>query len=367
MTKNLYNVLELNKNATEDEIKRKFKILALKMHPDKNNGSLESCERFNEIYLAYEILSNKERRQKYDQLNGDDIINFNELTANLLKTIVSSNVVSDIFDVIMKNTDYVQNYDYYKGEIETRKNNKYNLEFVNKLFKSYFEKNNTHVSDISFFQPNIDIQKRDYLLTNSKETSDESDVCIQSDINIVGKIKTTLEELYNNPIKMIDVTRIVIDNNDTVAKKFKYQINLTNDMMTFKKQGDNYITDTGAIDAGDLILSIECSKHKYYERVSDFDILMTLPITLYEMFSGFSKTFVYLDNEQIELLSNSPFQEISSNRKITKQTTFDGEKIMITFEQLGLIGDDSVRGNLIICLLLVKKDDFHKLLKKYFN
>lgn len=66
-----YKVLGVDKNATQDEIKRAYKKLAVKYHPDRNPGDKEAEEKFKEINEANEVLSDPEKRQKYDQF-GDD-------------------------------------------------------------------------------------------------------------------------------------------------------------------------------------------------------------------------------------------------------------------------------------------------------
>ena len=68
---NLYNVLELNQNATQEEIKKSYRRLSLLFHPDRNNNSPESTIRFQKISSAYETLSDEEKRKLYDiQLKG---------------------------------------------------------------------------------------------------------------------------------------------------------------------------------------------------------------------------------------------------------------------------------------------------------
>ena len=62
---NYYDVIGVSKNATPDEIKKKFRELAMKTHPDKTKEDSEN--EMAELNKAYEILSDKERREKYDR------------------------------------------------------------------------------------------------------------------------------------------------------------------------------------------------------------------------------------------------------------------------------------------------------------
>ena len=62
-----YEVLGVSKNASEDEIKRAYKKLARKYHPDMNPGDKEAEEKFKEVNEANEVLSNPEKKAKYDQ------------------------------------------------------------------------------------------------------------------------------------------------------------------------------------------------------------------------------------------------------------------------------------------------------------
>ena len=63
---NLYFLLGLKKDAEPAQIKSSYKKLALKWHPDKNQGSEEATEMFKDISEAYAILSNPARRKRYD-------------------------------------------------------------------------------------------------------------------------------------------------------------------------------------------------------------------------------------------------------------------------------------------------------------
>jgi molecular chaperone DnaJ len=61
-----YEVLGVTKTSSQDEIKRQYRKLALKFHPDRNKSS-EAAEHFKEISEAYAVISDPEKKQVYDQ------------------------------------------------------------------------------------------------------------------------------------------------------------------------------------------------------------------------------------------------------------------------------------------------------------
>lgn len=60
MRKDLYEILGVPKTATDEEIKKAYRKLALTYHPDRNRGDQEAEEKFKEINLAYEVLGDAE-------------------------------------------------------------------------------------------------------------------------------------------------------------------------------------------------------------------------------------------------------------------------------------------------------------------
>ena len=68
-----YEVLGVDKNASEDEIKKAYKTLAIKYHPDRNPGDKAAEEKFKEAAEAYSVLSDKEKRARYDQFGPDGV------------------------------------------------------------------------------------------------------------------------------------------------------------------------------------------------------------------------------------------------------------------------------------------------------
>ncbi|KAF8725942.1 hypothetical protein HU200_020516 [Digitaria exilis] len=74
--KSYYDVLQVPKGASEDQIKRSYRKLALKYHPDKNPDNEEANKRFAEINNAYEVLTDQEKRKIYDRYGEEGLKQF---------------------------------------------------------------------------------------------------------------------------------------------------------------------------------------------------------------------------------------------------------------------------------------------------
>ncbi len=99
MTKSLYEILNVTEKSSQDEIKKAYRQLSLKYHPDKNPGNPEVVGKFQEISEAYETLGNEEKRQQYDMMQKNP---FARMNSNMGSNNMSGGVhhvnVEDLFN-----------------------------------------------------------------------------------------------------------------------------------------------------------------------------------------------------------------------------------------------------------------------------
>lgn len=320
MAKNLYNILNVPENASNNLIRKAYYKLALIYHPDKTDSrttNINNTEFFQEIVMAYQILSDPIKRKKYDNLNYKQKNNIFQYIKKIIKNLFDDSFINNEIKNYIISGDinniklYIFQKVYDKLTLNLLNNDDISTPIINK------SDSDDNLDDIFISQYVIEGNCSSY------ETS--SSVC-SSDLNMQITIDTTIEEIYNNKIKELTILRHNID--QSIDEK-KIYIPLYDDKLIYYKEGDEFINKNNEVDRGDINIKIKCKKHKFLKRVNDADLLLLLPITDSELNFGCSKKVKYF-NESITF-------------KLDKFSKLD-----FTLNNLGLPINNNKRGNLIV-------------------
>ena len=303
-TMDYYKILGVNKDADENEIKKAYRKLAIKYHPDKNLGNKEAEEKFKEINEAYEVLSDKDKRSKYDMygkegLNGGanidpmDIFNkmfngfnggfndpfniFNFQRQKPKPKPIIKDVYFDLEDFYVGRTKKLRitRHIYCRECNGTGNKDKINHK-CNKCNGSGFE--------CQIIRHGNMIQQIQRQCSSCGGSGNGiSDKCVKCNGSKMTEEQTIVE--------------VSVNNNDVEGKQ-----------ILFKQMGDEYYGEIPS----DFICVVRCNKHRLFIRRAD-DLYMNMTITLAEALFGFNKVIKRLDGSDLEIDSE---EVISPGKKI---------------------------------------------------
>ena len=130
MKKNYYEILEIDKNASQETIEKIYKLLVKKYHPDlqENNSKIEFEEKIKKINEAYETLSNSEKRKEYDLF-----LKNNEISEENYNNLYNENIKLKNEINFLKNN--INNYQKNINQVEKIYKNTYTKNFKNIKYK----------------------------------------------------------------------------------------------------------------------------------------------------------------------------------------------------------------------------------------
>lgn len=301
-----YEILGVNKNATEREIKKAYRKLALKYHPDKSEGDEK---KFKKIAEAYDVLGDKEKRQKYDQFGKAGVDgNFGGSGGHHFN---------------------------FSGQDASR------------IFEQFFKFNSggdddDNFSDIRFFMSGM----HDF----HQKIKDPALTC---------DVKCTLEELDYGITKKMKISRIVFKKNGQRQKEDNvYHIDVRpgwkeGTKITYECVGD--IHEGSNREPADIVFTIKEKPHSDFKRDGN-DLVTNIKLTFEESLLGFKKVIKTLRGEKLKITSD----EISQNEK----------KIVLYGKGMTIKNKDNEienRGNLIIIYKVKYPEKLTNKQRKYFE
>ncbi len=246
--KDYYKILGVSKSATQDEIKKAFRKLAVKYHPDKNSGDKEAEAKFKEINEANEVLSDSTKRKRYDEL-GSNWNNYQQ----------SPGQSQGGFDW----GKYQQQY----GGGSQQSGQSYTTDFGD--FSSSFGGGGSGgFSD--FFEAFFGGAG----FSGGKQKSSGRRQALKGQ-DMQAELQVSLDDSYNGAEKVFEIS------GQTIKLKLKKGVS---DGQVLKLAGKGYPGNNNGPN-GDLLLTIKVSKHPLYNRIDD-DLYMGLPLDIFTAVLG---------------------------------------------------------------------------------
>lgn len=262
--KDYYAILGVKKTASADEIKKQFRKLALKYHPDRNQGNKVAEAKFKEISEAYEVLSDPDKRSKYD--------NFGQYWQQSAAPGYSYSSNSNSNTVDFGSTDFSQ-----YGNFE---------EFINELLGRFSTAGTSNTSSQSYsYQTSAkNNNKRSYSSSNFQDFSGFGQQA--APVNSEASINLSFAEAFRGTTKRINLGTETLEIRIPAGAKTGTRIRLAG-----KGQNSPYSQQRG-----DLYLNVTLNPHSFFDFEDD-NLVCEVPITPDEAVLGSSISIPTPDGE----------------------------------------------------------------------
>ncbi len=369
--KNLYEVLEVSTNASPEDIRKSYKSLALKYHPDKN-PSPEASDKFREIAEAYAILSDKDKKKMYD-LTGTDMDDENDYFG-MGEGIDPFNVFNSIFQQHINqfmNMKYERDVDLNQL-FEKISGPNVSLPFGTSLpgvkiqvhtfpmgmgmgMGSFFP-----VSSSSFTNDDMNFIREEYVMGGDSDESDEdidgvpnlfselfrraekeenknrktkkekkekqkqqkikNVIMREKPDDIILNIKVSLKDILNKDLKTIHFDRMRKKDNEYKMKKRKIEIPIYAKEILLEEDGHE---EENCSKKGDVIIHIEMANENNFRRIHEYDLFTVIT-------------------------SNNPLITLPNDETFKIKVDNENEGCLFKISGKGIPHEDDERGNLYV-------------------
>ena len=287
--KNFYEILGVSKEASEQELKKAYRSLSLKNHPDRSSDP-DAQSKFQEISNAYEILSDPQTRSTYDaELNGNRFGNLFGVPDNMNRYNDTPQNVNDIFNMVfgqmggmhgMRNMQGAPEVHIFPGGVNIGGG------FPQQMFQN-----------------------------------------MQRPPPIFKNIEITMEQSYHGCCLPLDIERWIFINGQKVIEKEHIYVNIppgidVNEIIIMRDRGNVVNENT----KGDLKIGIAITNTTPFSR-QGLDLIYKKKITLKESLCGFSLDFRHLNGKNVYLNNNTntiikpTYKKVIENMGLTRETT----------------------------------------------
>ena len=304
--KDYYEILEVNKNASEEEIKKSYKKLALAHHPDKNIGNPDSVEKFKEIGEAYGVLSDKSKRTQYDMVGSAE--DFGDFGGDPFS----------VFNSIFKN--HMESFMNMKYEKEVNVSNIFSN--LSGMPEDAFSFGNVHIKVHTFPVNNIFEDKRRIDEDGDADFDEDDDnnnpfmglfgrkksepkIIYQKPDDIIYNVKASFADIYNNEKKKVTITRMRKKNGKYAEKKKTIIIPISGKEVFLEGQGHEM---KDYKERGDVLIYIENEVDESFKRINEYDMLYIKELD-YEMIYDVLKYELILPHGQVIKIYSEPLVE----------------------------------------------------------
>jgi DnaJ-class molecular chaperone len=306
-TKDYYKLLNIEKNSSDEEIKKAYKKMALLYHPDKNQGNEEACEKFKEIAEAYNVLINKDKRSQYDVMGevdenfgGEDAFAmFNDIFKQHISSFMNMKYDNDInIGNIFSNISGMPESSFPFGNVHVRVHTFSNDPFMN-INDSFTNINDqfanindqSRIDDIeeNYPKPNIGNIFKNLFNKNKSPQEDNIKKNIKQKIlynkpdDIVYDVNVSFSDIYNMKMKKIVIERSRKKDRSYTMKKKKIEIPVYGKELLLEGEGHD-LKDYK--ERGDIRINIFNIKNDKFKRVNEYDILTTKELNLNQLYGA---------------------------------------------------------------------------------